>query len=73
MKVSELVIQYRLETKYPKPKDHPNKNEIFLFVWFLSNNKNIRGNVKKFRKIILYGGRLKEVINPSMLEKIITK
>ena len=32
--VKEIVIQYILVKKYPKPKNHPYKNWFFLFVRF---------------------------------------
>ena len=32
--VNEIVIQYKLDKKYPKPKNQPYKNALFLLAIF---------------------------------------
>ena len=50
-KVKEIDIQYKLNKKYPKPKNHPylKKSKLFLFLFFLLKIKiKNKENVIKF-------------------------
>ncbi len=64
-KVSEFVIQYKFEIKYPNPNIQPILKDVhFPFLQFEIKQISNNGKVMKFIKKKLYGGRLKEVIKP---------
>ena len=64
--VRDIVIQYKLDVKYPKPNIHPfKKYSVLLNVnFFFMIKRNNAGNVKKLIKKISYGGRLNELNIP---------
>ena len=64
--VSDIVIQYKLEMKYPKPNIHPFKkySDLVNSNFFLTMKINKAEKVKKLIIKKLYGGRLKELNTP---------
>ncbi len=66
-KVSEFVIQYKFETKYPNPNIQPILKDIhFPSLYFEIKKTNSNGKVIKLIKKKLYGGKLNEQNNPSV-------
>ena len=60
-KVNEIVIQYKLNKKYPNPKHHPYwKKYLLLDVFFFLLKIKIKNREKVIKFIIkkLYGGKL---------------
>ena len=56
-----------LDIKYPKPKIQPIKKNLHLLSWKFEIIKiNKQGNVRKFNIKKLYGGKLNELIIPSI-------
>ena len=56
-----------LDIKYPKPKIQPIKKNLHLLKWKFEIIKiNKQGNVRKFNIKKLYGGKLNELIIPSI-------
>ena len=55
--------------KYPKPKNQPNKNPLFLLTIFFFFKRYIKNKLKviKFINEKLYGGKLKEVKAPKIV------
>ena len=50
--VNEMDIQYKLDTKYPNPKNHPYlKKDLLLAFFFLSTKRKIK-NKEKVKKLI---------------------
>ena len=49
--VREIVIQYILVRKYPKPKNHPYKNDEFRFLFFFFFKIKIKNKLKVNRFI----------------------
>ena len=64
--VNEIVIQYKLVKKYPKPKNHPYKKALFLLIDFFFWKIKIKNELKVAKLIskILYGGKLRDVNAP---------
>ena len=45
--VKELLIQYKLDRKYPNPKNHPIKKLVNMFLLILVKIKKSKDKVKK--------------------------
>ena len=62
---NEKDNQYKLDKKYPNPKEYPYKKNTFKFLsLFFRRIINNKLNAKKFIIQKLYGGRLKEINTP---------
>ena len=51
-KVNEIAIQYKLNKKYPKPKNHPYLKKVLLLDSFFFLKRQIK-NSEKVKKFII--------------------